>query len=63
MESDRKLTIPQTQQFKEAFDVYDPQNVGVVSTRYSYAKHLETIDLFQKDGSSSEINGFQPNTR
>ena len=32
MDKDRKLTILQSGQFKEAFDIYDPKNVGLVPT-------------------------------
>ena len=32
MDKDRKLTILQIGQFKEAFDIYDPKNVGLVPT-------------------------------
>ena len=32
MDKDRKLTILQIGQFNEAFDIYDPKNVGLVAT-------------------------------
>jgi hypothetical protein len=43
MDKDRKLPLLQIGQFKEAFDIYDPKNVGLVPTMYNIIKSFEKI--------------------
>ena len=62
MEKDRKLTIPQVRQFKEAFDKYDYKNCGLVQTMYDLVKwNIQINPLISRQmGALIRALGFNP---